>query len=48
MQNSYQFTAKRVYPSERGLDLEFATHEEGKSRGITSNELDGLTIIKTF
>lgn len=50
-----QFIAKRVYPSDKGLHLEFATEAEAKafyedslSRGINSNELDGLTVIKTF
>ena len=50
-----QFIAKRVYPSERGIHIEFATEAEAKecyedslSRGITSNELDGNVVIKRF
>lgn len=50
-----QFIVKRVYPSDKGLHLEFATEAEAKafyensfSRGINSNELDGITVIKTF
>ena len=54
MQVKY-FVAKRVYPSEKGIHIEFATVEEARicyedslRRGITSNELDGLTITKKF
>jgi hypothetical protein len=50
-----RFTAKRVYPSEKGIHLVFATTEEASvfyedslQRGITSNELDGVTVIKRF
>lgn len=50
-----RFTAKRIYPSDKGLHFEFATeaeakefYENGRSRGITSNELDGVTVIKKF
>jgi hypothetical protein len=50
-----QFIAKRIYLSDKGLHLEFATeaeakafYEDGLSRGINSNKLDGLTVIKTF
>lgn len=49
------FAAKRVYPSNKGIHIEFATVEEARvcyedslRRGITSNELDGLTVIKKF
>ena len=54
MQDRY-FAAKRVYPSERGLHFEFATeaeakefYEDGKSRGIISNELQGNVVLKPF
>lgn len=54
MQDKY-FPVKRVYPSEKGLHFEFASeaeakefYEDGRARGITSNELDGLTVIKRF
>ena len=50
-----QFIAKRVYPSDKGIHIEFATEVEAKecyedslSRGITSNELDGNVVIKRF
>lgn len=49
------FAAKRVYPSEKGIHIEFATEAEAREcyedslrRGITSNELDGLTVTKRF
>lgn len=49
------YSIKRVYPSDRGLHLEFATIEEaeaffkdGRSRGIASNELEGNVVIKRF
>jgi len=55
MQNSYNFVAKRIYPSDEGLQMEFGTeaealsfYEDGLSRGITNNELRGLTVIKKF
>ncbi len=55
MQNSYKFFAKRIYPSDEGLQIEFATvaealsfYEDGLNRGITNNELRGLTVIKKF
>ena len=54
MQGKY-FPIKRVYPSEKGLHFEFATeteaqefYEDGRSRGITSNELHGAIVIKRF
>lgn len=54
MQRKY-FPVKRVYPSDKGLHFEFATeakakefYEDSRSRGITSNELDGVTVIKRF
>lgn len=47
------FTAKRVFVSEKGIHIEFASAREAKecyedslSRGITSNELDGNVVIK--
>lgn len=49
------FVAKRVYPSEKGIHIEFETEAEAKecyehslSRGITSNELHGAIVIKRF
>ena len=55
MQHDYGFVAKRVYPSEKGLHIEFNSEEEaqafcrdGRSRGITNHELDGNTVIKKF
>lgn len=49
------FLAKRVYPSEKGIHVEFATeaearacYEDSLSRGITSNELDGNVMTKRF
>jgi hypothetical protein len=54
MQTANTHTAKKVYPSDRGLHLEFATYEQalafyqdGSSRGI-SYEMEGATIIKLF
>ncbi len=54
LQGKY-FPIKRVYPSEKGLHFEFATeaeaqefYEDGRSRGITSNELHGAIVIKRF
>jgi hypothetical protein len=45
--------AIRVFPSDQGIYLEFETKEQalafyddGKNRGITSNELQGNTVIK--
>jgi hypothetical protein len=47
--------AMRVYPSDKGIHLEFETreqalafYEDGKSRGISSNEIHGSTVIKKF
>ena len=55
MQKSYNFVARRIYPSDKGLHMEFATeseakafYEDGLSRGITNNEICGLTVIKKF
>lgn len=55
MENTLQFIAKRIYPSEQGLHMEFATvaeakafYEDGLSRGITNNELNGITVTKKF
>jgi hypothetical protein len=55
MQKSYNFIAKRIYSSDKGLHMEFATeveakafYEDGLSRGITNNEICGLTVIKKF
>lgn len=55
MQDDYSFVAKHVYPSEKGLHIEFNTEDEalafcrdGMSRGITNYELDGNTVIKRF
>lgn len=55
MNNTFQFIAKRIYPSAEGLYMEFATEAEAKafyedslSRGITNNELNGITVIKKF
>ncbi len=49
------FAVKRVYPSEKGLHFEFTTeveakefYEDGRSRGIISNELSGNTVLKPF
>ena len=49
------YSIKEVYPSERGLHLVFPTIEEaeaffadGRSRGITSNEIEGNVVIKRF
>lgn len=49
------FAAKRVFATEKGIHIEFASAREAKecyedslSRGITTNELDGLTVIKRF
>jgi hypothetical protein len=54
MQTADTHTAKKIYPSDRGLHLEFETHEQalafyqdGSSRGI-SYEMEGDTIIKPF
>lgn len=47
--------AIRIYPSDKGIHLEFETkeqalafYEDGKSRGITSNEIHGSMVIKKF
>lgn len=49
------FAAKRVFVSEKGIHIEFASAREAKElyedsliRSITSNELDGFTVIKKF
>jgi hypothetical protein len=54
MQDKY-FAAKRVYPSEKGIHMVFASedeakefYEDGRSRGIISNELNGVEVIKCF
>jgi hypothetical protein len=54
MQVADTHTAKKVYPSDRGLHLEFETHEQalafyrdGSSRGI-SYQIEGMTVIKPF
>lgn len=51
----HQFIAKRIYPSDQGLHMEFATleeakafYEDGLSRGISNNELCGVTVVKKF
>jgi len=45
----------RFYPSNKGIHLEFETrdqaiafYEDGRNRGITSNEIHGSTVIKRF
>ena len=55
MQKPYNFVAKRIYPSDEGLQIEFETeaealsfYEDGLNRGITNNELNGITVIKKF
>lgn len=54
METLQYHAAKRVYPSPRGLHLEFETHDQaiafyqdGTSRGITY-EMEGDTVIKPF
>jgi hypothetical protein len=54
MQTADTHTAKKVYPSDRGLHLEFETHEQalafyrdGSSRGI-SYQIEEMTVIKPF
>lgn len=54
MENQRCHVAKRVYPSEKGLHMEFSSpefamafYEDGSSRGITY-ELEGNTVIKPF
>ena len=49
------YSIKQAHPTNRGICLEFATTEEakeffedGKSRGITSNKLEGNVVIKQF
>jgi hypothetical protein len=54
MQTAGTHSAKNVYPSDRGLHLEFETHEQalafyqdGSCRGI-SYDIEGVTVIKPF
>ncbi len=54
MQTTETHAAKKVYPSDRGLHLEFETteqalafYQDGSSRGI-SYEIEGVTVIKPF
>jgi hypothetical protein len=54
MQTAQTHHAKQVYPSDRGLHLEFETHEQalafyqdGSSRGL-SYDIEGVTVIKPF
>ncbi len=54
MQTAQAHHAKQVYPSDRGLHLEFETHEQalafyqdGFSRGI-AYDIEGVTVIKLF
>jgi hypothetical protein len=54
MQATQTHHAKQVYPSDRGLHLEFETQEQaiafyqdGSSRGI-SYDIEGVTVIKLF
>lgn len=49
------YSIERVHASDRGLHLKFSTIEEakaffedGRSRGITSNKLEGNVVIKRF
>jgi hypothetical protein len=54
MKNKCYHVAKRVYPSEKGIHMEFGSPElakeffnDGSSRGI-GYELDNCTVIKPF
>jgi hypothetical protein len=54
MESQHYYNAKQVYPSDKGLHMEFGSpelalefYEDGSSRGITY-ELDGSTVIKPF
>ncbi|NJM74524.1 MAG: hypothetical protein HC852_00715 [Acaryochloridaceae cyanobacterium RU_4_10] len=54
MQTAGNHSAKNVYPSDRGLHLEFETHEQalafyqdGSRRGI-SYDIEGVTVIKLW
>ncbi|WP_404789877.1 hypothetical protein [Altericista sp. CCNU0014] len=54
MQTAQNHHATQVYPSDRGLHLEFETREQalafyqdGSSRGL-SYDIEGVTIIKPF
>jgi hypothetical protein len=54
MQTPDTHIAKKIYPSDRGLHLEFETieqalafYQDGSSRGI-SYEIEGFTVIKPF
>jgi hypothetical protein len=54
MQTTDTHIAKKVYPSDRGLHLEFETteqalafYQDGSSRGILY-EIEGVTVIKPF